>query len=950
VLEGSSEVRATLESINDKNKHVVTAAFQDYAKIRESAPGRVDRTQSNSSDDAIQLVDFLQFVESLARNPPAYPGDIKIRRIQSIGTQEQDDYINQDTSEGSTSFAGNPAKRASHEIHDSENLDMKADKSKAMFRDQADPTWLKESLGLYSTCPQVPPFARAAGSKPPNKWFPPLSVVEETLEDSIGFKSLEDYTEQLRSQLEPITTGVSRTVSSGRRRIVSTAAVHVQFPAIKHKLAQIETFDDRSKAIAALYDYKLGPLSNVAIYDPVKRTFHAQDLDSHQPSSAELEQSGLELVWLPLQPNSSFRAGRSKGCKDSMAEPAIQVQGPLVISEARRRENASIQYLTARNSSHIKFSFSDSGSSDSDAGTEREKSIELISEPIVEAPAVLMSEQPTPDWTASDEEYVIEVDSDTARSYLGSDYSESVHSTPRLESGTLLYPNIPRILLEGEEILCYDDQEISLRGTKTWPQLGKEFKAKHPELFRTSDKAIIEDELATRDASDTDSESSCDFESGAWSNVARNISNSITKFLEINDEPRPSRFVAQSRIGASNATCLSSDDMPEVAHIENVDIDDSKITRLPKDTDPTRTTENRNVNEQSNQESTSSIRCLCGRSQYQAENQNGPWCAENYSLIQSWAEAERAQARLFQADLSNEHLESRLGSCGRSGLGDIRTSPGAIRFGSGVPKQISCLELTQSNAAPVKARTQTDLIASDPFISRAVDLPFTSHGGKILHESNIGKGDMNLDGAKTSLRIEDYCRTSSMGKRYATHDLRRVDRESPPQMKVSNNYVSRIAVPSRSKMAEKSGLLEVVNQVKDLNAVTPQDLNLRLVGKAARQSELAKTSKVSTLVDVFKARGLMSQSLQPMVHITTTSPGLKNQPGRRPTTPSTRIITPSGNMYRPSEIVKHANITDSSQSLGPVKRVPTPASTLSEADTELDDGFGEELVRVEKHL
>ncbi|KAE9374776.1 hypothetical protein N431DRAFT_438193 [Stipitochalara longipes BDJ] len=132
------------------------------------------------------------------------------------------------------------------------------------------------------------------------------------------------------------------------------------------------------------------------------------------------------------------------------------------------------------------------------------------------------------------------------------------------------------------------------------------------------------------------------------------------------------------------------------------------------------------------------------------------------------------------------------------------------------------------------------------------------------------------------------------------------------------------------------------------------DLNIRAVGKAALQESPAKQEgRVGALVDIFQARGLMP-SMKPALHSKASPSSSRSRSGDRPTTPTARIVTPSGSMYHPAGAVCVAAGRPLSRS--PIKRVPTPVSPffrpssgLSSIDTDMSEMFGEKLERTEKH-
>lgn len=133
-----------------------------------------------------------------------------------------------------------------------------------------------------------------------------------------------------------------------------------------------------------------------------------------------------------------------------------------------------------------------------------------------------------------------------------------------------------------------------------------------------------------------------------------------------------------------------------------------------------------------------------------------------------------------------------------------------------------------------------------------------------------------------------------------------------------------------------------------------EDLNIRVVGKAARQVHPAKVEgRIGTLVDIFQAHGIMPGTKQALQAKKSQIP-LLNKCRERRTTPTARIVTPSGSVYHPAGAVCLPNGRLLSRS--PIKRVPTPKSPIfrpssgaSSVVTDVSELFGEKLERVEKH-
>jgi hypothetical protein len=92
----------------------------------------------------------------------------------------------------------------------------------------------------------------------------------------------------------------TRQCSTRSRRQVSTAPVRVEFPDTVISPAHVGVYTSSSQAISGIFEKNHGQLSSVCAYDRGNRVMHVYPL-GQAPSSKDLQQRGLESVWLPLQ-------------------------------------------------------------------------------------------------------------------------------------------------------------------------------------------------------------------------------------------------------------------------------------------------------------------------------------------------------------------------------------------------------------------------------------------------------------------------------------------------------------------------------------------------------------------------------------------------------------------------------------------------------------------------
>jgi len=86
-----------------------------------------------------------------------------------------------------------------------------------------------------------------------------------------------------------------------RRAQPGSAQIRVELPQTATSAPHVEFYEKKSKAIAALYDYKFGELSNFCTFDPKSKTIVAFAAKATIPSPTSLRQAGLEVLWLPMR-------------------------------------------------------------------------------------------------------------------------------------------------------------------------------------------------------------------------------------------------------------------------------------------------------------------------------------------------------------------------------------------------------------------------------------------------------------------------------------------------------------------------------------------------------------------------------------------------------------------------------------------------------------------------
>jgi len=324
-----------------------------------------------------------------------------------------------------------------------------------------------------------------------------LPEVGNILQDSIKLRQLSGETilEDIHDQvdLDPSTT-TSRSFqrqlpqSLLSRQRQSSSTVRVEFPKTMNLSAHTEVYETKTKAIAALYEYKLGELSNFCTFDPTTNTIFAHALESSVPNPAVLRQAGLEVLWLPMQKVISqmtqiqeetqekhelSQIGPQRPTADvEKGEPEF-TQTPPAVPEQTSSLNSGT--LFAHNEAIVAadlYNFDRHGSQ-----FESEKEIIIPHSRSSSLQPNLASPQREEESSVFDDDFFLEIDSDIAGGFLGSQYSEGSDASHNNDK-----PLLPFELFESEEanelLWSLDEEDQTVKPGRTWPELAKAFLAK----------------------------------------------------------------------------------------------------------------------------------------------------------------------------------------------------------------------------------------------------------------------------------------------------------------------------------------------------------------------------------------------------------------------------------------------------------------------------------------
>ncbi|KAF4632125.1 hypothetical protein G7Y89_g6001 [Cudoniella acicularis] len=127
-----------------------------------------------------------------------------------------------------------------------------------------------------------------------------------------GFKPCNQ--DQLRLPLKRVT----RPALSKQTRHMSIGPVQIKFPALKGHPANKREYADKSEAISILYEMSWnGNYANFCTFDPENRVIQAYPRSSMVPGIEALEESGHEIMWLPMPEGFPLPDGYSRGTQVS---------------------------------------------------------------------------------------------------------------------------------------------------------------------------------------------------------------------------------------------------------------------------------------------------------------------------------------------------------------------------------------------------------------------------------------------------------------------------------------------------------------------------------------------------------------------------------------------------------------------------------------------------------
>jgi hypothetical protein len=809
--------------------------------------------------------------------------------------------------------------------------------------------------------------------------------------------------------------------------------VRVEFPKTVNLGAHAEIYESKSKAIAALYEYKLSELSNFCTYDPATQTIFAHALESSVPNPAVLKQAGLEVLWLPMQKEiCKLIQNREKTQHKtalSLTETNLAATQEHPIFGTSAGGSLNLDTLSTHNDGMLAANLYNAGF----RGSQFESGAEFI-DPNPGGPSSSLqidpaSPQREEEASIFDDDYFLEVDPDLARSFLGSQYSEASRSSS--PNGNRLSPND---LIEtdlAKELLWSADENEKAKPMKTWMDLGREYLAEHPPQNAWGSE---EDTKPTDDDSEysaTNNLTSSRKSSWIGPSTERIEEISIFEKYQIlkrmsvgrpgfssvlvdegNLKPpkrRHCRAWSTSSFCASKRSIVPEQDMLDLVEMSAKIPDKPKVDFI----------KGLKLLTEKN-----SLGCEISEIPFPAEEILDSFSPRSSISYTSYIEAEQARERMYQnsqlvtptkVDLETEdrqtmteiYLEPKHSTEGEKSPAEwVGSEPRNLDNTGLLPESRDGQDISEKMSLGSEDSDEYTNFRRGSCISLASGFRFTEYSEQMTCESNpektktesedsseltvcrqgsvisLGSGFKSTDYSKL-LAIEEGCREGGKTSNKLTSEnsaaalgLRCLEDTSDTRNPISNDDLAghredKTELEYR-KMEDELGCDELASKKigysnlspfpRDSNPVrslswkaTLDDLNIRVVGKAARQVSPAKIQgkKVGALVNIFQAHGII-QSMKPALHRKQSPPPFPHQSGGRPVTPTARIITPSGGVYLPAGTVCVAAGRPLSSS--PIKRVPTPrppifrpTSGLSNVDTDVSELFGERLEKAEKH-
>ncbi|RDL35237.1 uncharacterized protein BP5553_07168 [Venustampulla echinocandica] len=285
---------------------------------------------------------------------------------------------------------------------------------------------------------------------------------------------------------------------SNKARHVSLAPVFVEFPQVNDEPLRRERYSNKSDAISDLYNQSYNrQYSSFCTYDPRTRTIHVHPRPSGVPNLPELRSKGKEILWLPMNDDSTahFASAARMARHEREVHDATEAIATLNSGAGPRLEQSNIFQ------GNIAFKKSQEGAARSGEAGLLDKTGTLVANNAFGCtyfPSLSPLTNTTPNSSLSPDTptdqavqptigngYLAgsKVGRDIALSFVGSQFSGPKISLQDDESSNYEFT------ASGTEVdLLFGLKSVEeTRCTKTWFDLAKDYLAEHPKEVPTKD-------------------------------------------------------------------------------------------------------------------------------------------------------------------------------------------------------------------------------------------------------------------------------------------------------------------------------------------------------------------------------------------------------------------------------------------------------------------------------
>lgn len=688
---------------------------------------------------------------------------------------------------------------------------------------------------------------------------------------------------------------------------VSSCPVKVIFPKTVNLQSHTQTYNSRLEAINAVYNYKLGDLSNFCVWNQNKKALYAYSLEDPVPNPADLKSMGLVLLWLPTPQNASPDAVRhdetvfsNTDAVEDFNDSAFDV---FSSDEEQRSLDGTVhtRNVVGKDPSGFEDDFCLVAPPNRDILPRLSHYQRRFDDDIV-------------DFVASDYSPVL-IDPRTARRYLGSDYS----GAPSLDASMfeIAVEDRSRSHLKPKELLPYPDdsfdsvmdhlevieQQTAVQRYRNLGEIGGLFGKGKPQTNQLLNHfhMVIQDSGQVIRFFGTTSSANAGIE------ISHIEDASLCRDFDCATPKHPKDLEHQKCI-----KCSLSSDKTQASIAGSI----SKLDNHPEEagnlTPPSEVFQNGFV---AQSPSTSRWNWVPYGAMSDAEDDNKlnldgiSGSATNLEAGYRWKHGGSDTSAATITTEFNQDIE-----CNKFCQSLNISSYDSDGYDNRAERGVNYRSISDSSVSEQDLSARcfwSSVVSLNSFPS---GFKFTAHAAQLID-------DHDVDGARRNSTSSRFKGTGFEGEK---SDFSKSQRPDYINLDFEVSESLREAEIKGKQVSDIESFEHAINPLEALRIVTPEQLNIRFIGKAARHSPLGR-GKVGALVDILQARGLMPQSLK-------------------------KSIIRTGS---PSSLLHQAVVGSSGSSL---KSTPPRSMTSSRpmsrmSDTKADDNisFGELLEKCEKH-